>query len=50
MTDGERLVKVEDFEKYARKVLPKTAYDYYASGAGDEFSLALNKAAFSKFV
>lgn len=48
MANGEPLVNVKDYEKYARNVLPKVAYDYYASGAGDEFSLSLNKSAFSK--
>lgn len=48
MGDSDRLVNVKDYERHAKKVLPKVALDYYASGAGDEFSLRLNKSAFEK--
>lgn len=44
------IVCVKDIEKYAYKVLPRNALDYYRSGAGSEESLANNKNAFSKLV
>ena len=42
MTDN-KLVSVLDFEKNAKKVLPKSAWDYFSSGANDEFTLQENK-------
>lgn len=43
-----RLVSVKDYEKHAKNILPKYALDYYASGAGDEITLNLNRTSFSK--
>lgn len=40
---------VDDYEKYALQVLPKNVADYYAGGAGHEFSLKLNTAAFQSY-
>ncbi|XP_063695701.1 uncharacterized protein LOC134827092 [Culicoides brevitarsis] len=37
------LVCLKDFEAAAFQRIPKNALDYYKSGAGDEFSLRLNK-------
>ncbi len=37
-----------DLEELARKKLPHTAYDYYASGAWDEVTLRENRAAFER--
>lgn len=37
-----------DYEKKAAELLPKKAWDYYRSGAGDEFSLHLNKSAYER--
>ncbi|KAH8369831.1 hypothetical protein KR093_001083 [Drosophila rubida] len=42
------LVCVEDFELQADRKLEKIAKDYYKSGAGDQFSLRLNREAFKK--
>ncbi|XP_033501737.1 2-Hydroxyacid oxidase 1 [Epinephelus lanceolatus] len=45
---GQR-VCVEDFEKEAKKVLPKAVYDYYCSGADEQNTLADNVAAFKRW-
>lgn len=42
------LVSVCDYEKQAEGVLAKRPWDYYRSGAGDEYTLKLNKDAFNK--
>jgi isopentenyl diphosphate isomerase/L-lactate dehydrogenase-like FMN-dependent dehydrogenase len=42
------LVTVEDFHERARELLPKSVYDYYAGGAGDEWTLRENRAAFER--
>lgn len=42
------LVCVEDFEKEAFTKLEKNALDYYRSGAGEQFSLGLNREAFKR--
>lgn len=42
-------VCVGDFEEQARKVLPKYAYDFYASGANDELTLKENCRAYSRY-
>lgn len=44
------LVCVEDFEQRADAKLEKNAKDYYKSGAGDQFSLKLNREAFKRFL
>jgi 4-hydroxymandelate oxidase len=41
---------VWDYEERAREVLPKQAYDYYAGGAEDEWTLRENREAFQRFV
>lgn len=46
----EKFVSVDDYEKSALQTLPKAVKDYYASGAGKEFSLQWNKDAFKTFV
>lgn len=43
------LVSIDDFEQHAGKVLPKTALDYYKSGAGRQETLLENKRAFQKY-
>ncbi|XP_069005977.1 2-Hydroxyacid oxidase 1 [Embiotoca jacksoni] len=45
---GQR-VCVLDFEEEARKVLPKSVYDYYRSGADEQNTLADNVAAFKRW-
>lgn len=42
------LVSVFDFEAAARAILPKSVYDYYASGANDEITLRENHAAYER--
>jgi 4-hydroxymandelate oxidase len=48
--DLSRFVTVDDFEPVARELLPKDVYDYYAGGAGDEWTLGENRAAFDRWV
>ena len=45
----ERLLTVDDFEAAARAVLPRSAYDYYRSGADDERTLRQNRRAFRRY-
>uniref|UniRef100_A0A1B0DQ70 (S)-2-hydroxy-acid oxidase n=1 Tax=Phlebotomus papatasi TaxID=29031 RepID=A0A1B0DQ70_PHLPP len=42
------LVSLDDYQEKAWSLLPKGPLDYYRSGAGDEFSLRLNRSAFDK--
>ncbi|XP_055079762.1 hydroxyacid oxidase 1 [Periophthalmus magnuspinnatus] len=42
-------VCVSDFEEQARKVLPKTVYDYYRSGADEQRTLHDNVEAFNRW-
>ncbi|EDW02141.1 peroxisomal (S)-2-hydroxy-acid oxidase GLO5 [Drosophila grimshawi] len=42
------LVCVEDFEEKASSQLEKSTLDYYKSGAGEQFSLKLNREAFRR--
>ena len=46
--DKKDLVNVFDYEAAARAKLPKTAYDYYRSGANDELTLHNNHAAYER--
>jgi hypothetical protein len=48
MLGEKNLVCVRDFECYAVSLLPKNALDYYCSGAGEEFTLGLNRDAFQR--
>jgi isopentenyl diphosphate isomerase/L-lactate dehydrogenase-like FMN-dependent dehydrogenase len=43
-------VTVDDFEAPARERLPSDVYDYYAGGAGDEWTLRENRAAFDRWI
>jgi (S)-2-hydroxy-acid oxidase len=45
-----RFVTVDDFEPVARERLPRDVYDYYAGGAGDEWTLLENRRAFERWV
>ena len=49
-TDSSALVCVADFEEYARRVLPKYAFDFYISGAEEEQTLRDNKKAYARLV
>jgi (S)-2-hydroxy-acid oxidase len=44
--DTPKIVTVDDYEPLAREVLPTDVFDYYAGGAGDEWTLAENRRAF----
>ena len=45
----DRLLTVDDVEEAAARVLPRTAYDYYRSGADDERTLRANRRAFRRW-
>jgi 4-hydroxymandelate oxidase len=44
------MVTVDDYERTARAKLPRKVYDYYAGGAGSEWTLRENRAAFDRWV
>jgi 4-hydroxymandelate oxidase len=44
------MMRLEDFEEAARVALPQMVFDYYAGGAGDEWTLAENRRAFDRWV
>jgi len=48
--DARPLVTVEDYEPIARERLPRDVYDFYAGGAGDEWTLAENRRAFDRWM
>lgn len=43
-------ITVDDFEVGARELLPPMVFDYYAGGAGDEWTLRENRAAYDRWV
>ena len=43
-----RPVALEEYKAHASRILPKNAYDYYASGANDQITLDENKKAFER--
>jgi isopentenyl diphosphate isomerase/L-lactate dehydrogenase-like FMN-dependent dehydrogenase len=45
-----KIVTVDDYEPLARQALPADVFDYYAGGAGDEWTLAENRRAFADWV
>jgi (S)-2-hydroxy-acid oxidase len=48
MLGDKNFVCVRDFEHHAVSILSKNALDYYCSGAGEEFTLRLNRDAFQR--
>ena len=48
--DAPKIITVDDYEPLAREVLPADVFDYYAGGAGDEWTLAENRRAFEDWV
>jgi isopentenyl diphosphate isomerase/L-lactate dehydrogenase-like FMN-dependent dehydrogenase len=50
MVEAPRFVIVDDYEPYAREMLPADVYGYFAGGAGDERSLGENVNAFDRWV
>ncbi|HLF70380.1 MAG TPA: alpha-hydroxy acid oxidase, partial [Actinomycetota bacterium] len=49
MSEPSALLTVDDYEKAAKRVLPKMAYDYYRSGAEEERTLSSNRKAFKRY-
>jgi 4-hydroxymandelate oxidase len=45
-----QIITVDDYEPIARARLPREVYDYYAGGAGEEWTLRQNGAAFERWV
>lgn len=45
---SDKPVCVADFELHAKRVLPKSVFDYYVSGADEQETLNDNVAAFSR--
>jgi isopentenyl diphosphate isomerase/L-lactate dehydrogenase-like FMN-dependent dehydrogenase len=43
-------VTVDDYEPAARRALPPEVFDYYAGGAGDEWTLERNRTAFERWM
>ncbi len=43
-------VSMDEYEERAREALPKMAFDYFAGGAGEEWTLEENRAAFGRWV
>ena len=51
MSEAEPLfLTVDDYEPIARERLPPDVFGYYAGGAGDEWTLRENRAAFERLV
>jgi isopentenyl diphosphate isomerase/L-lactate dehydrogenase-like FMN-dependent dehydrogenase len=48
--DTPTILTVDDYEPLARQVLPGDVFDYFAGGAGDEWTLAENRRAFERWV
>lgn len=44
------ITNVNEFEAIAKQKLPKMVYDYYASGAEDQWTLKENQNAFSRIL
>jgi (S)-2-hydroxy-acid oxidase len=42
------ITNVSEYEALAKEKLPKMAYDYYASGAEDQYTLKDNRNAFER--
>jgi 4-hydroxymandelate oxidase len=49
MEDVPRFVTVDDYESVARERLPPDVFDFYAGGAGDEWTLAENVRSFDRW-
>ncbi|KAG0468745.1 hypothetical protein HPP92_018073 [Vanilla planifolia] len=49
-TSGMEITNVSEYEPIAKEKLPKMVYDYYASGAEDQWTLKENREAFSRIL
>jgi 4-hydroxymandelate oxidase len=47
---SEEPITLDDFEEAARRLLPRMIFDYFAGGAGDEWTLNENRRAFDRWV
>lgn len=47
---SDKLVCVSDYELQAKRLLPKSVFDYYSSGADEQQTLCDNITAFSRYV
>jgi 4-hydroxymandelate oxidase len=47
---SEEPITLDDFEEAARGLLPRMIFDYFAGGAGDEWTLRENRRAFDRWV
>jgi 4-hydroxymandelate oxidase len=47
---SEELITLDDFEEAAQALLPGMIFDYFAGGAGDEWTLRENRRAFDRWV
>jgi isopentenyl diphosphate isomerase/L-lactate dehydrogenase-like FMN-dependent dehydrogenase len=50
MPEAPEMLTIEDYERVARERLPAPDWEYYAGGAGDEWTLAENRRAFDRWV
>lgn len=50
MVKMEEITNVMEYEELAKEKLPKMVYDYYASGAEDQWTLRENRNAFSRIL
>ncbi|CAH8306405.1 unnamed protein product [Eruca vesicaria subsp. sativa] len=50
LSEKMEITNVMEYEKIAKEKLPKMVYDYYASGADDEWTLQENRNAFSRIL
>eukprot|EP00250_Pteridium_aquilinum_P024384 c29002_g1_i1 orf=3-539(-) len=48
MSTNNMVVNVSEYEALAKEKLPKMVFDYYASGADDQYTLKENRSAFEK--
>ncbi|MEX0991659.1 MAG: alpha-hydroxy acid oxidase [Actinomycetota bacterium] len=46
----ETFASIDDIQRHAEQVLPQMVFDYYAGGAGDEWTLRENREAFQRYV
>jgi 4-hydroxymandelate oxidase len=47
---SEEPITLDDYEEAARRLLPRMIFDYFAGGAGDEWTLRENRRAFDRWV
>jgi 4-hydroxymandelate oxidase len=50
VAENPSLLRIDDYESAAAERLPRDVYDYYAGGAGDEWTLAENRRAWQRWV